>query len=40
MKGMSIQAIARACAGVVYNGSGTVADASKACMMQEVKGVE
>lgn len=40
MRGMSIQAIAKACAGVVYNGNGVVADTSEACMMQEVKGVE
>lgn len=40
MKGMSIQAIAGACAGVVYHKNGIVADASEACMMQEVKGVE
>ena len=40
MKGMSIQAIAKACAGIVYNGNGTVMEASAACMVQEVKGVE
>ena len=40
MKGMSIQAIAKACAGVVYNGNGIVADVTESCMMQEVKGVD
>lgn len=40
MKGMSIQAIAKACAGIVYNGNGTVMEAPAACMVQEVKGVE
>lgn len=40
MKGMSIQAIAKACAGIVYNRSRTVMEASAACMMQEIKGVE
>lgn len=38
MKGMSIQAIAGACDGVVYNGNGKVMEGSG--LLQEVKGVE
>ncbi len=40
MKGMSIQAIAKACNGIVYDGSGKVMDGSVSCLLQEVKGVE
>ena len=40
MKGMSIQAIAKACNGVIYSGNGSVMEASDSCLLQEVKGVE
>ena len=39
MKGMSIQAIAAACNGVVYSGN-NAAEASASCLRQEIKGVE
>ena len=40
MKGMSIQAIAKACNGTVYSGSGNIMEESDSCLLQEVKGVE
>jgi len=40
MKGMSIQAVAKACNGIVYNGNGDVVEASAACLQQELNGVE
>jgi len=40
MKGMSIQAIAKACNGIVYDGYGKIMEESASCLLQEVKGVE
>ena len=40
MKGMSIQAIAGVCNGIVYDGKGKIMDESASCLLQEVKGAE
>ena len=40
MKGMSIQAIAKACNGIVYDGNGNKIQPSATRLQQEVKGVE
>lgn len=40
MNGMSIRAIAKACNGIVYDGTGNVAKESSPLLLQEVKGVE
>ena len=40
MKGMSIQAIAKACNGIVYDTNGNATESSAPCLQQEVKGVE
>ena len=40
MKGMSIEAIAKACNGNIFDGNGNAIEAQDSCLMQEVKGVE
>lgn len=40
MKGMSIQAVAKACNGIVYSGNGNIAEIPASCLQQEIKGVE